>query len=165
MLAGAPPCSEVMKKFASFISGHHLVAHNATFDSKFLDAELSRLKLRRDNDFVCTMLTARRVYQRAPNHKLETLVRLLGINSSGQFHRALADAEMTAALWLKIVTEIKARYRINSIPFNLIQRLATVPKADIAVYFKHHAIDHAAPTNVTQKRKKQGKRKQQKITK
>lgn len=139
MLAGAPPCSEVMKKFASFISGHHLAAHNASFDSKFLDAELSRLKLKRKNDFACTMLAARRVYQRAPNHQLETLVRLLGIKSSGQFHRALADAEMTASLWLKMVMEIKTRYSLNSIPFNVIHGLARVPKSEIAAYIKRHA--------------------------
>lgn len=139
MLQGAPSCSEVMKKFASFMSDHHLAAHNASFDSKFLDTELNRLNLRRNNDIVCTMLAARRIYQNAPNHQLETLVSHLGISVRGQFHRALADAEMTASLWLKMVMEIKTRYRINPIPFKLIHRLTKVPKSDIATYMKRHA--------------------------
>jgi len=38
MLAKAPDINDVMKKLKVFISNHHLVAHNASFDSRFLDA-------------------------------------------------------------------------------------------------------------------------------
>ena len=40
MVEAAPPCAEVMEQFAEFIDGHHLVAHNAAFDRRVLDAEL-----------------------------------------------------------------------------------------------------------------------------
>lgn len=43
MLQKAPPCAEVMDEFAGFIKDHHLVAHNASFDKRFLDAELARI--------------------------------------------------------------------------------------------------------------------------
>src|ERR1700690_3479499 len=41
MLTKAPDITDVMKKLKRFISNHYLVAHNASFDSKFLDAEYS----------------------------------------------------------------------------------------------------------------------------
>jgi DNA polymerase-3 subunit epsilon len=40
----------------------------------------------------CTMLISRRLFQAAPNFKLETLVRHLGITPPKKFHRELADA-------------------------------------------------------------------------
>lgn len=40
MVKGADSCSSVMKEFTGFIGGHNLVAHNASFDKKFLDAEM-----------------------------------------------------------------------------------------------------------------------------
>ena len=43
MLAQARPCGEVMRDFAEFITGYNLVAHNASFDKRFLDAELARI--------------------------------------------------------------------------------------------------------------------------
>ena len=43
MVAKAPPSSDVMRRFASFIGSTPLVAHNASFDKKFLDAELARV--------------------------------------------------------------------------------------------------------------------------
>ncbi|MEZ8386577.1 PolC-type DNA polymerase III, partial [Vibrio splendidus] len=39
MLSTAASCSEVMDEFADFIQGSQLVAHNASFDKRFLDAE------------------------------------------------------------------------------------------------------------------------------
>lgn len=142
MLAGAPPCAEVMKKFAGFISGHHLAAHNASFDQKFLDAELSRLKLKRDKDFACTMLVARRLYQSAPNHRLETMVRHTGIEAQAQFHRALADAEMTGYLWLRMIAHIKEKYGIKTLPFQVMQHLAKVSKRGVDSFLSNQ---HAEP--------------------
>lgn len=43
MLKGEPRCEEVMADFSEFIAGHNIVAHNASFDRRFLDAELKRL--------------------------------------------------------------------------------------------------------------------------
>lgn len=43
MLKDAPPCAKVMQRFAHFIGEHNLVAHNASFDKRFLDAEFKRI--------------------------------------------------------------------------------------------------------------------------
>ncbi|PMI94755.1 DNA polymerase III subunit epsilon, partial [Vibrio splendidus] len=100
MLSTAASCSEVMDEFADFIQGSQLVAHNASFDKRFLDAELDFISRDYTGKFACSMLIARRLIQGAPTHKLGDLVRFKNIDNDGTFHRALADSEMTARLWL-----------------------------------------------------------------
>ena len=128
MLKNARPCKEVMHKFADFISGYNLVAHNASFDKRFLDAELEKISRKYSGQFVCSMLVARRIYQEAPNHKLGTLVKYVDIPTDGVFHRALYDSQMTANLWLAMLDHIGKHYNKVSIPFTLIQKLAKTPK-------------------------------------
>jgi len=129
MLKKAPPCEEVMVEFTDFIGDGNLVAHNASFDRRFLDAECCRISRNYNGEFACSMLAARRVYPDAPNHKLGTLVEFNHLPSDGTFHRALADAEMTAHLWLGMLNDIRRGYRIESISFSLMQNLSRVSKA------------------------------------
>jgi len=96
MLENARPCRDVMRNFSEFIGDYNLVAHNASFDKRFLEAELRRVSKTYTGSFSCSMLLARRLYQDAKNHKLDTLVRYANIPSDGSFHRALYDSEMTA---------------------------------------------------------------------
>lgn len=131
MLTTAPPCRDVMRDFSEFIGGHDLVAHNASFDKRFLDAEMKRIRCHYSGEFACSMLAARRLYQTAPNHKLETLVRLNRITVNGDFHRALSDAEMTANLWLSMLGKISAQFSHRHIPFWVMQTLAKTPKLSV----------------------------------
>jgi len=98
MIRKAPPAAEVMRALAEFIGDVPLVAHNASFDCKFLDAEWLRINQQRRQEFACSLLLARRVYPAAPDYKLGTLVRHLQLPSAARHHRALADAEMAAHL-------------------------------------------------------------------
>ena len=98
MLRDAPPCHEVMHRLADFIDGYNLVAHNASFDERFLDAELSRICRTCTGQFACSLLTARRIYQDSPNHKLATLPGYTNIPIKDVFHRALYDSDMTTRL-------------------------------------------------------------------
>jgi DNA polymerase-3 subunit epsilon len=128
MLALAPSTSEAMAELRDFIGDHHLVAHNASFDARFLDAEFERIKHRRVNEFACSLLISRRMYPEAPNHKLETLVRYKKLKTDGVHHRALADAEMTAHLWVKMIEDIKDFYSFENISFAAIQKISKTPK-------------------------------------
>lgn len=128
MLKDARPCGEVMRDFANFIGGYNLVAHNASFDKRFLDAELERVSMDYPGQFSCSMLAARRIYQHAPNHKLGTLVAYMNIPVEGSFHRALYDSEMTAKLWLTMLGDIEQQYEFSEIPFKLMQKLTKMPK-------------------------------------
>ena len=139
MLKKAPDCKTVMTEFADFIEDFDLVAHNASFDSRFLVAEMKRIRRRCDGEFACSMLAARRLYQNAPNHKLGTLVDYHDLPTDGTFHRALADAQMTAHLWLKMLADLKADHGLKKIPFRLMQQIAKVPKAKINQFLKAQA--------------------------
>jgi len=136
MVEAAPPCAAVMEEFAEFIGDHPLVAHNASFDGKFLDAELEGIGTSRKSTMACSMLAARRVYPQAPNHKLGTLVRYCGIYTDGTFHRALADAEMTGHLWIAMIDAIKDTFGINRVSFDLMQKVSRITKAKAPAYLE-----------------------------
>ena len=131
MLAKAPPCDEVMEQFAEFIGNHNLVAHNAAFDQRFLDSELHAIQRRYGGSFACSMLISRRLYPDAPNHKLGSLVAYKQLPNDGVFHRALADSEMTARLWLRILGDIVTRYPIPSPTFKQMQQLSRQKKSTV----------------------------------
>lgn len=131
MLRNAPSCESVMGRFADFIGDDNLLAHNASFDQKFLDAEFARINHRYAGEFACTLLTSRRIYQDAPNHKLGTLVDFKRLAGEGAFHRALFDAQMTAKLWLTMLADLQQTYQLDTVEFRLIQRLAKTPKAKV----------------------------------
>ena len=139
MLRRAPPCEAVMEEFADFIGADNLVAHNASFDRRFLDAECCRIGRSYRGEFACSMLAARRVYPDAPNHKLGTLVELNRLPNDGTFHRALADAQMTAHLWLGMLDDISSAYRIERISFALMRELARVAKAAVPGFLQRCA--------------------------
>ena len=139
MLSKAPPCEEVMLEFSGFIEGYNLVAHNASFDSRFLGAEFNHVGCSQNFSFACSMLISRRVYPDAPNHKLGTLVKYKTLPNDGTFHRALADAEMTAHLWLSMMADINMTHEFKVIPFGLMQKLSRVSKAAVATFLKNES--------------------------
>lgn len=138
MLSKAAPCYEVMDRFAGFIQGQNLVAHNASFDKRFLDNELNRISRDYDGQFACSLLISRRLYQTAPNHKLGTLINYKGIASNGSFHRALYDSEMTAKLWLAMLDDIMQQADIDEVPFSLVQKLAKTTKANVRKFLANY---------------------------
>lgn len=139
MLKKAPCCEEVMKQFVGFIGDANLVAHNASFDRRFLEAECYRISRKYKGEFACSMLAARRVYPDAPNHKLGTLVEYNQLPSDGTFHRALADAQMTAHLWLGMLNDIGCEHGIERISFSLMQKLTRVSKVSVPGFLKRFA--------------------------
>lgn len=132
MLNNARPCCEVMPRFVEFIDGYNLVAHNASFDKRFLDAELELIPgTDYDGQFACSLLASRRIYQTASSHKLGSLVRHANIPVEGEFHRALYDSEMTAKLWMAMLTQIAPLADSSQVPFVIMQKLSKVPKAKV----------------------------------
>lgn len=104
MLVGQPRPDEVMPRFREFITNAVLVAHNARFDTGFLRHEFGRLGLLLVNRTVCTLQMSRRRFPHLPNHRLETVARHLfgGLPEDGLLHRALADARLTARVWMEM---------------------------------------------------------------
>jgi len=142
MLQAAPPCSDVMEEFAAFLGSHNLVAHNASFDRRFMEAEFGRIGRAYVGTFACSMLLARRVYPDAPNHRLGSLMVYDNIPHEGTFHRALADSEMTASLWMKMLEHLSHRYSIDTASFALTQRITRTPKKSVHNLFSQTCKDH-----------------------
>ncbi len=139
MLKDAPSCEEAMGEFHRFMGDSNLLAHNASFDKRFLDAELQNIAKRYNGEFACSLLVSRRIYQAAPNHQLATLVNYANIESSGGYHRALYDSQMTAKLWLSLLDEIKHRYAVSNVPFELVQKLQKTPKKSVDGFMRKWA--------------------------
>ena len=139
MLKQAPPCNEVMADFVDFIGDDNLVAHNASFDKRFLDAEIERLPAQYRGQFACSLLLSRRLFPDAPDHKLGTLVQYRSLPNDGVFHRALADAEVTAHLWLALLEELACRHGIIDPDFALLLTLGKKPKQVIPSFLREYA--------------------------
>ncbi|MCK5912241.1 MAG: 3'-5' exonuclease [Desulfuromusa sp.] len=128
MLSEAPKAPVVMEQFVKFIDTHPLVAHNASFDQLFLETELGHFSKKRPLNFGCTLRIARRLYPDVINYKLETLVRYKEIPVKSQFHRALADAEMAAQLWVKIIEDLKSQFGFEHVSFELMRKIGKMNK-------------------------------------
>ncbi|MBF0587104.1 3'-5' exonuclease [Prosthecochloris sp. N3] len=142
MLRREPPCEEVMAEFAGFIEGHHYVAHNASFDRRFLEAELKRAKRTYTGECCCSLLVSRRIYQDAPNHRLQTLVAHAGVARTGSFHRALADAEMTAYVWQSMIERVRSQYGVPVVFFDQMRELSKLSKLYAHRYLSSLAESH-----------------------
>lgn len=136
MLQSAGSCEAATRAFAEFIGDHNLVAHNASFDRRFLDSEMTRVQLSYSGEFACSMLIARRLIQDSPNHKLGTLVRYQNLPTDGTFHRALADAEMTGHLWLRLLEVLEDRFGLCQVPFTMMQKVSRTAKGSVEKMLK-----------------------------
>lgn len=132
--------AEVMSDFYDFIAGRNLVAHNASFDERFLRAEFRRIKKYCSSGIACSLLAARRIFQQAPNHQLATLAQYKNLPSDGIYHRALADAEVTAHLWLSLLWELREQHELDELSFGFMHTLTKTPKHQLRQFYSKHKI-------------------------
>ena len=131
MVAAAPPAAQVMAEAGRFVGDVPMVAHNASFDRKFWVEELARAGLAAPQPFACTVLLSRRLYPQAPSHRLGALADYHRLPRTGQAHRALADAEMAAALLARIQADLRERYAVPQPNHALLMALQTWPRAAV----------------------------------
>ena len=104
-LSDKPVFKDIVQEFIDFIKNSKLVIHNASFDMKFLNAELGwvnrpALPMHQAID---TLAIARRKFPGSPA-SLDALCRRFGIdNSSRTLHGALLDSEILAEVYLELV--------------------------------------------------------------
>lgn len=101
MVANAPSIAEVLPAIAEFFRGAVSMAHHAPFDLGFVAADFEHQNIPFPTEPVlCTSLLARKLIHGVENHKLQTLVKHLGIDG-GAAHRAFDDARACLAVGLK----------------------------------------------------------------
>ncbi|MFJ2537803.1 MULTISPECIES: 3'-5' exonuclease [unclassified Pseudomonas] len=138
MLRTAPSAERVMEEVNEFVGCTPLVAHNASFDQKFWDFELGRIKRTRLQNFACSLLLARRLMPAAPNHKLGTLTTFARLPHTGQAHRAMADAEMAANLMAHLTGELRDKHGVRELSHDLLCKLQKVPAAKVSEHLQRY---------------------------
>ncbi len=148
MLDDAPPAHQVMREAAEFVGDAPLVAHNAAFDRGFWLAELARVRDDANQStnesvaFACTLLLSRRLNDEAPNHKLGTLARMFDLPRSGRAHRAMADAEVTAHLLVRMQRDVERRFAEQlgdaGVTHALLSAMQRTPKKKLAHCVARH---------------------------
>lgn len=102
MVVGAPSAAEVLPNFLQFIDGAILVGHNLGFDIGFLAYEAQLLGHIFPFDGLDTIPLARRFLPALRRFKLDAVATHLKIPASNR-HRALGDAKVTAAIFLRLL--------------------------------------------------------------
>ncbi|MCV2876006.1 DNA polymerase III subunit epsilon [Rhodobacteraceae bacterium XHP0102] len=104
-LADKPAFASIAQDFLDFIGDAQLVIHNASFDMKFLNAELSwaNKPTLPTEQALDTLAIARRKFPGSPA-SLDSLCRRFGVdNSMREKHGALLDSEILAEVYLELI--------------------------------------------------------------
>jgi len=114
-LVGKPTFAELAAELSEFIDGATLIAHNASFDIGFLDAEFSRIDMPRIDPalVIDTLAMARRKHPMGPN-SLDALCRRYGIDNSHRTkHGALLDSELLAEVYIELIGGKQAAFSLD----------------------------------------------------
>jgi DNA polymerase III epsilon subunit family exonuclease len=100
----APLFAEVAPRWLEFVEDAVLIAHNAPFDTNFLNHEISRVYPghRMINPHLCTVTLSRRAVPGLTNYRLETVADHFSIPIFDR-HRAGSDALATAEIFLHLL--------------------------------------------------------------
>lgn len=104
-LTDKPKFADVVDEILSFFQGAKWIAHNATFDMGFVNAELARLGQPpiAGSEVVDTLALARRKHPMGPN-SLDALCKRYGIDNSHRTkHGALLDSELLAEVYIEMI--------------------------------------------------------------
>jgi DNA polymerase-3 subunit epsilon len=138
MVADEEPIEVVLPCLLEFLGGAVLVAHNASFDRRFVQANLERHGYQRlANRVVCTARLARKLLPRdeVPNVRLATLAAYLGATVA-PCHRALTDARATVDVFHSLL-ELAGSYGVLAL-----EDLIAFPSARASASFrKVHLAD------------------------
>ena len=109
MVKDAPTFDRVAPDVMRVLEGNVFVAHNAMFDWRFVNSEMSRstgqrLRGRR----LCTVKIARKVLPQLSRRSLDYVARFYGVEIRGR-HRAAGDALATAKCLLRMFSDLADR--------------------------------------------------------
>jgi len=111
-----PNFAGIVDELLAFFGDARWVAHNATFDMGFMNAEFARLGLPAiTNDVVTdTLALARRKHPMGPN-SLDALCRRYGVDNSHRTkHGALLDSELLAEVYIELIGGRQTAFGLHS---------------------------------------------------
>lgn len=98
MVVDAPSFAQVADQIDAFLTDSIFVAHAVQFDYGFIKAEMERAGFSFHMKRLCTARLGRKLLPKLKSYSLASLCRFFNIENK-RAHRALEDAEATAALW------------------------------------------------------------------
>jgi DNA polymerase-3 subunit epsilon len=111
----APFFDEIVHEVIEFIGNDVIAGHNLAFDNSFLRRELKycgREELKNPN--LCTLRVAKRIFPLLSSKSLGSVSSYLKVKNNNS-HRALADAETTAKILIKIAKQVKKNYGFQTL--------------------------------------------------
>ena len=121
MLRSAPKFFEVAKRIIEITSDCIIVAHNASFDYRFLRTEFKRLGYDFQAKTLCTVELSKKLIPEQPSYSLGKLVRALGIPMADR-HRASGDAMATTKLFKMLLEKDVEKQILNDFVKHEIQK-------------------------------------------
>jgi polyribonucleotide nucleotidyltransferase len=108
-IKGAPKAADAVRQMLAFAGDATLVGHNVGFDLTFLEEAHGEGFRFEPGHYLDTLVIAREAFPGVPeSFKLPDLARFLGVEVQAS-HRALPDAEATAAVLLKLGEDLAPR--------------------------------------------------------
>ncbi|QFJ55518.1 PolC-type DNA polymerase III [Pseudobutyrivibrio xylanivorans] len=136
MVIGAPTIDVILPKFMDFCKDSILVAHNAIFDTAFIKHNCHLLGLEYDFTHVDTMEVARYLHPNNARFNLDAVCKMENVVNE-HHHRAIADAEVTAKIFLNFINKLEAEQTFDLSDLNAKAK----PTADqIKKMRAHHCI-------------------------
>jgi len=102
MVADKPPIEEVLPRFVEFCRGCILVAHNAKFDTSFINYQLKQNEIDFTYETVDTLELSRSLFPEEKVHKLNIVAERLGVTLENH-HRAVDDAKACCDILIKLM--------------------------------------------------------------
>ena len=107
MVKDAPRFADIAPAWLQFADLAVLVAHNASFDVRFLNHELARVYpgRRMCNAHLCTVKLTRQLMPGLANHRLHTVAEHFAVPIPNR-HRAADDARATAEILIRLLAQL-----------------------------------------------------------
>ena len=106
-LVDARQIEEVFPEFMTFIDNSILVAHNASFDIKFMIEKGKNMGIEVKNTYIDTLNLARYFYNdKLKRFNLKALSRYFKVELENH-HRADQDAEATSKVWIQMIYDLR----------------------------------------------------------
>lgn len=106
MVRDAPTFGAIVHDVLRVLEGNVFVAHNATFDWRFVTAEISRSAGQRlSGRRVCTVRVARKILPQLSRRSLDHVARYYGVEITRR-HRAGGDAIATAKCFIRMISDL-----------------------------------------------------------
>ena len=138
MLKNAPKAKEILPDVLHFIGGACVVGHNIKFDLDFLCYQLSLIgrKLKNETPALDTLKMSKHFLPHLSNYSLSSVALSFGIKIK-ETHRALADAELTADVFIRLL-EMAEEQKLET--FQILFEKFNTPKPNFKIEEEKQAI-------------------------